>query len=259
MESQKKDDDGPFDQVFGWGEGVSRQAQVKFAAKYSAFLPDEGFWIDDEGFFDCDLKRGRYIDPTEIDPLFMFEFLELGDPDSDGLETRILEFANRFGGLNADESLRQSVGDWTVLAIQVNGFMRRFEWDSRSGPIEVEPDYFWETKVPPESQGVILDREHGICFPICGCANVATMEAWLAIHTGKRFTRCANPKCGKWMDYVPVGGKVDQLYCSGACRVSVFRQRKARAQQLHATGMTPAKIAKELGSTTEVVRGWLKK
>ena len=46
-------------------------------------------------------------------------------------------------------------------------------------------------------------------------------------------------------------------FCSAKCRVTGYRQRKREAIRLGEQGRTPASIAKELGSKTATVRGWL--
>ena len=63
--------------------------------------------------------------------------------------------------------------------------------------------------------------------------------------------RC--PECDAWM-----GNRVDSEYCSVRCRARAYRKRQRDAKRLHAEGMTPAAIAKQLGSDTATVRGWLK-
>jgi len=53
------------------------------------------------------------------------------------------------------------------------------------------------------------------------------------------------------------GKRSHTKWCSKKCAVRAYRQRKREAIRLGEQGRTPASIAKELGSTTATVRGWL--
>ena len=76
----------------------------------------------------------------------------------------------------------------------------------------------------------------------------------------KSFRPCMS--CGGLMEISraeTTGKKSHSRFCSDKCRVRGYRQRKRQAVQLAQQGWTPARIAKDLGSTTATVRGWLKK
>jgi uncharacterized protein YjcR len=49
----------------------------------------------------------------------------------------------------------------------------------------------------------------------------------------------------------------DAQYCRGACRTKAYKQRKKEARRLYAAGKPLKMIAKELGTSVEVVKGWL--
>ncbi len=75
----------------------------------------------------------------------------------------------------------------------------------------------------------------------------------------KSFRPCMS--CGGLMEISraeTTGKKSHSRFCSAKCRVRGYRQRKREAVQLAQQGRTPASIAKELGSTTATVKGWLK-
>jgi hypothetical protein len=76
-----------------------------------------------------------------------------------------------------------------------------------------------------------------------------------AVAENKRFRRCA--KCQKWFEVTPPVNRKSRHYCSDACRSRAYRSRKDRARQMAATGKSVKKIAKDLDSTVETVKGWL--
>ena len=75
--------------------------------------------------------------------------------------------------------------------------------------------------------------------------------------TGERaFVRCK--QCGRWLSISPDTHRTNRELCSERCKSAAYRTRKQRARELTAQGMKPAAIAREVGSTTKVVRGWLR-
>jgi hypothetical protein len=72
---------------------------------------------------------------------------------------------------------------------------------------------------------------------------------------GRRFQQCA--VCAKWSLLSPGINRADRLTCSGYCRLKRHRQRKAKAKALHGSGLSHAKIAKELGCAVSKVEKWL--
>jgi hypothetical protein len=72
---------------------------------------------------------------------------------------------------------------------------------------------------------------------------------------GRNYGRCE--QCRGWFVVSPEINRADRAYCSDRCRHKAYRDRRQRARELHAKGMTAPKIAGELGSDSETVRGWL--
>ena len=72
---------------------------------------------------------------------------------------------------------------------------------------------------------------------------------------GRDYRRCE--QCRGWFVLSPDINRSDRAYCSDRCRHKAYRDRRLRARELHAKGVTPAKIARELDSNIETVRGWL--
>jgi hypothetical protein len=96
----------------------------------------------------------------------------------------------------------------------------------------------------------------------------ATLEAspvnllnalWLqfadAVAADTQFRQC--PSCGSWFAVAPERRRADAQYCKEACRIRAYKERKKEARRLHAAGRTPNQIAKKLGTTVEVVGGWI--
>ena len=85
------------------------------------------------------------------------------------------------------------------------------------------------------------------------------LQAVKSVTRASRFQQCAS--CGRIMEISrekTTGARADARLCSDKCRAKAYRERKHRAIQLSQQGWTPARIAKDLGSTTATVRGWLK-
>jgi hypothetical protein len=76
-----------------------------------------------------------------------------------------------------------------------------------------------------------------------------------ALLSGRRFRQCV--ACGKWSLLQPGVNRADRITCSAYCRLRLYRQRKARAVELHRRGWSPQKIAQEIGSDVSKIRQWL--
>jgi hypothetical protein len=80
--------------------------------------------------------------------------------------------------------------------------------------------------------------------------------------TGKVQHRlCEAENCGRWFEVSTrqEGKRRNREFCSDACRVRMFRHRKAEARRLAAAGKPLKEIASSLGSTVATVRGWTRK
>jgi hypothetical protein len=80
-----------------------------------------------------------------------------------------------------------------------------------------------------------------------------------AIDARKTFSTCR--QCGTHFELSrdpETGKRRDSRYCTARCRVAHYRGRIEKAQQLKVKGLTPAQIARELGTQVRTVNGWLK-
>lgn len=77
----------------------------------------------------------------------------------------------------------------------------------------------------------------------------------IALVQGRKFQQCA--ACGRWFQLAPGVNRADRSSCSASCRFTLYRRRKQQAQRLHEQGKTVRQIAKEVGSTVEIVRKWI--
>jgi len=68
---------------------------------------------------------------------------------------------------------------------------------------------------------------------------------------GKRHRQCEN--CGEWL----VMQRSDARYCKSACRVAHHDKSKGKAVALAQAGMSIEEVAKEVGSRSEIVQGWV--
>jgi hypothetical protein len=83
------------------------------------------------------------------------------------------------------------------------------------------------------------------------------LQLALAIDARKNFVKCAH--CGDPLE-VSADGRAkrsDTRYCRPVCRVNAYRERIARAQQLHRQNLPNKEIAKKLGTTTERIKKWV--
>jgi hypothetical protein len=71
------------------------------------------------------------------------------------------------------------------------------------------------------------------------------------------YQRCA--ACSHWFKLAPGVNRANRLTCSDSCRQRFYRLRQERAIELHEQGKTPREIAKELGSDTATIKGWISK
>jgi len=73
------------------------------------------------------------------------------------------------------------------------------------------------------------------------------------------YSKCSD--CDNWFDTSRglQGKRSDARYCSNACRSRAYRKRKEQARRCAAEGVSVEEIAQELGSSAEIVRGWLRK
>ena len=69
------------------------------------------------------------------------------------------------------------------------------------------------------------------------------------------FRRCG--ACQEWFRVSPDVRRGHARYCGDARRMKSYRRRMERARRMHAEGVALERIAEELGTTDETVRGWL--
>ena len=76
-----------------------------------------------------------------------------------------------------------------------------------------------------------------------------------AVGGGRSYQRCA--ACSRWFELAPGINRSDRQTCSDSCRQKLSKMRKEHALQLHEQGKKPQEIAKEIGSDTQTVKGWI--
>jgi hypothetical protein len=76
-----------------------------------------------------------------------------------------------------------------------------------------------------------------------------------AIDGNKTYRRC--DECRAWFELSPEVARTTKRFCSNACRVKAYRERKATARQLHSEGVGIEGIANRLDSDPETVAGWV--
>lgn len=76
-----------------------------------------------------------------------------------------------------------------------------------------------------------------------------------AIDTDKTYRRCK--ACPRWFEVSAGNSRTDRLFCSDRCKSRDYRTKKQEAIRLRSEKWTLPQIAKKLGTTHEVVKGWL--
>ncbi len=79
-----------------------------------------------------------------------------------------------------------------------------------------------------------------------------------AIDKKKEFRRCR--MCNKPLEIStsPTGYRTNRRFCSDLCKVRHHQQKREKAVTLHAQGRPANEIAKQLGTTATIVRGWIR-
>ena len=92
--------------------------------------------------------------------------------------------------------------------------------------------------------------------------NFATLQesVWaqfsVAVAESKQFRKCE--ACDKRFELSPDKNRADRLFCSDACRVRAYRQRRAKAEEMRNAGMSLREIAKTVGTDMATAKQWLK-
>ena len=76
-----------------------------------------------------------------------------------------------------------------------------------------------------------------------------------AVEGEKNYRNCA--LCQRWYEVSPQAARKNRIFCSNACRVQSYRDRKARAIKFHHEGREVSAIAAELNTEPETVQGWI--
>ena len=85
------------------------------------------------------------------------------------------------------------------------------------------------------------------------------LQAAMSLTGEKKFQRCANANCVRMIEIsLDTGFREGTMFCSDACKMQDYRTRRRKARLLAKRGWTPARIAKNIGRETKIVRGWLK-
>ena len=77
-----------------------------------------------------------------------------------------------------------------------------------------------------------------------------------AIEGDLEYSQC--DECGDWYE-ISGDRRADARFCSDPCRFKAYRKRQKEALRLHAAGVPPKDIAKQLGSDAKTVKGWIAK
>jgi predicted anti-sigma-YlaC factor YlaD len=81
------------------------------------------------------------------------------------------------------------------------------------------------------------------------------LQLAFAIVEDTHFRQC--PSCRSWFAVAPERRRADAQYCKEACRVRAYKERKKAARRLHDEGKSPKQIARKLGTSVEIVEGWI--
>ena len=202
--------------------------------------------------------------------------------DTEPSKPAILGFTNRYGtlGLNRTEVniaplLRRSSGpayvpykcdslaDWSdeILALRHAVDL----WSAiRSGESAATEQPWTQlySLVAPRLQDLegklsVLETGEGLVLNV-GPKNLCT-AAWLQFEREIEgffdFRRCG--QCSRWLRFYPQQVKIEQIFCSQACRSKSYRARQDDARRMNLEGVAVEEIAARLNSNVATVKGWI--
>jgi hypothetical protein len=76
-----------------------------------------------------------------------------------------------------------------------------------------------------------------------------------AILSGRETRTCM--VCQRYFEVTALASRNDRLTCSNRCRVRAYRDRQAKARELHKKSWSPKQISKEIGSDVSTIKKWL--
>ncbi len=115
----------------------------------------------------------------------------------------------------------------------------------------VSPELRWDYKA---------NRPHSLVLQFVPTDLLGAM--WLqlaeALNGGKGYRQCRG--CKNWIliSREDAGNRSSRQTCSNACRMKVYGERKDEARRLRDAGLSPAQVAKNLGTNVGTIEGWLR-
>lgn len=210
------------------------------------------------------IENGRLLD---VIPFFVHTYGLLGAPVTWESTSGPVEILGRVSVRRAKQYHLRDDHTWFAQIALMNRFLKAAK------PVPNPEDSKW-TNLMPRINMMLQDT----CAPVLDWNENDSVDSqfrlnwvprsllgalWLqavwSVTRPTRFQECS--VCGRIIElslHKKTGGRrADARICSDKCRTQAYRSRKKRAQQLVQQGRTPASIAKELGSTTATVQGWL--
>lgn len=199
---------------------------------------------------------GEHVEwnPLTKEPLLFLKAADVSESlpaEKDARRAAILDFAGKYGPVRGPKRTNDPNESWMILEDWDQG-LTEVAWAVNQVHV-YKADAISDLESPVELSFLRYRAES----ELNSIANLSEVQLIHAVARGDQFHRC--PECSKWIHKPFERTGPPPAYCSNACKVRSYKKRKKRAREFHASGMTPAKIAKELGSTTETVKGWLKK
>lgn len=99
------------------------------------------------------------------------------------------------------------------------------------------------------------EQRMGICIVPTSLLGAMWLQFAEAVSGRKGYGSC--PGCGRYFEVHTENARSDKTYCSEACKSKNYRDRKARALELHTKGMSLEEIAEALSSKPETVAKWI--
>jgi hypothetical protein len=147
------------------------------------------------------------------------------------------------------EFLNEKLKDRIVVHMR---WKRKIERSSTTDPVRIERD----ADAPPPEWDLLHSRLGLELVPVNLFALV-WLQLAQAVANNEAFRKCVT--CKRWF-YLPKAiVKKKKQFCSNACRSRLYREHQEKACELHANGVPLKEIAAKLGSSVDVVKGWLLK
>jgi hypothetical protein len=191
-------------------------------------------------------------DSVRFQPKLEWVALDWREPKS---SQKVPENPSRAQGevIEATEPFDMAINEAARERLRRFGRIDVIDWACRT--VEVITDKYLHAAVSSRLRLSYVSGEGELIQETENLGSALWLQFAQAITNQTRFHVCK--QCGEWFALPMRGARISREYCSNSCRTRAYRGRQERARELAAKGKSPKEIARELDTTTLVVRKWL--